>query len=174
MARSDPDREPAGAGGPKAPAAEVVRDTLLEYAERGVFRGFDREEASGGRTDFRFVWLAERSFHLTFDEEASTLTFQRLLPAAGEDPEVLSDLEELVQQRQGGELPEHRSVDPERARVELTRQGDEGDVGLELRIRNEDFEYGVRKILNLVNEIWVRLNYAHQRYLWEEFDAPME
>lgn len=167
------DRERAGDTTTESRAATVVRDTLLEYAERGVFRGFDHEDEGAGATSFRFVWLADRPFHLTFDRDRSTLIFERLLPGADEDQEVRSDLEELVRELQEGDLPEHRSVDPDRATVELRSQSD-GDVALVLRVLNGDFEYGVRRILNLANEIWVRLNYAHQRYLWEEFDAPME
>lgn len=172
MPRPAPDRERADDEERAAPA-DVVRDTLLEYAERGVFRGFDYRKGGEGTTDFRFVWLADRPFHVVFDEKSCTLTFERLLPGAGEDSEVRADLEELVRERQKGDVPEHRRVDPDRATVELVSQ-EGGDAALVLRVRNEDFEYGVRRILNLVNEIWVRLNYAHQRYLWDEFDAPME
>lgn len=158
---------------PEAAPSTTVRDTLLEYAERGVFRGFDHDESEPGTTAFRFSWLAGRPFRLVFDQESSTLSFERLLPAVGEESDLRADLERLLQERLDGDLPEHRKIDPERATVEL-RSHANGDVALDLRVRRDHYEYGVRKILNLVNEIWVRLNYAHQRYLWEELDAPME
>lgn len=151
----------------------AVRNTLLEYAERGVFRGFSHEETEPGRTSFRFSWLAGRSFRLTFDEETATLCFERLLPGVGEDSEVRVDLERLIRKRVEGDVPEHRRVHPDRAVVEL-RSRDGGDADLVLRVIDDDLAYGVRKILNLANEIWVRLNYAHQRYMWQAFDAPME
>lgn len=155
-----------------AGSTTVVRDTFLEYARRGVFRGFDHRETEEG-AEFRFYWLGPRPFHVRFTRERDTLTVDRLLPAIREDSPVLTDLEQLLRERAEGDLPPHRMVDPGRAEVELVRQQDD-HLGLVLRVVDGHHEYGVRKLLNLVNEIWVRLQDAHQRYLWEAFDAPME
>lgn len=149
----------------------MVRETLLEYARRGVFRGFEHRDTDRGE-DFWFHWIGPRAFHVTYDREEGTIAARELLPGAGSEPSVREDLDRLLRERMEGTLP-HRSLDPDKAEVALVDPG-EGDLDLVLRVRDEDLEYGARKLLNLVNEIWVRLNDRHQRYLWEHFDAPME
>ena len=182
------------------PGAHIVRRTLLEYAERGVFRGFDHQfesldDEAGRRATFRFFWIGPRPFRISLSPEGRTLTAEGLLPDLDDHPEVLEDLEPFVARRVGdgedgdsGEyhgigsaesgshpsLPAHRRIDPEKARPSLTpRPGPEG-ADLVVSIRNGHHEYAVRKLLNLINEIWVRLQDRHQRYLWHAFQAPME
>lgn len=153
-------------------SVERVRDTLFEYAQRGVFRGFDHRDGDEG-AEFRFSWLLRRPFRVTYDRSGPTLALEGLLPEADEWPDVRSDLEGLLEDRVEGGLPAHRAVDPDRAAVEL-RSRDDGGLDLVLHVRRDAHEYGTRKLLNLAHEIWVRLNDAHQRYLWEAQGAPME
>lgn len=157
-------------GRDEAPGA--VGDALLEYARRGVIRGFDRRETEDG-AEFRFYWLLRRSFVVRFDGAASTLTLEGLLPEGAEHPEVRADVQRLLDDRMEGRVPPHRAVDPERAGVEV-HDGDGRDLVLVLHVRNDEHAYGVRKLLNVAHEVWVRLNDAHQRYLWDAYRAPME
>ena len=235
-ARSTP--TPTGEGGPSRPT-EIVRDTLLEYAERGVLRGFDHDAGPAappasspeGETaregepsaSFRFFWLGPRPFRITLDDQGRRLTAVGLIPGIEGFPDVRADLERLVEERIGApddegpssvrrnqtdlssSLLSHRRVDPEKATVALvpgseprtgrpvedptgdptgrpgsSENGDADErarpdhLDLVLNVRGRHHEYAVRKLLNLINEIWVRLQDRHQRYLWKHFDASME
>lgn len=190
------------------PSARVVRDTLLEYARRGVFRGFDHQESDGGIV-FRFYWMGPRPYHLVLkpgSDGTDTLTARDLLPVVDDHPGLRADLEGLVGDRSAefedesdsgggagedgsaapsdggpeGEpnrdaatLPPHRRIDPALASAALAPDG-RGGLDLVISVRNGQHEYAARKLLNLINEIWVRLQDRHQRYMWEVFQAPME
>lgn len=192
-----------GEGSATSPA-DIVLDTLREYAERGVFRGFDhhghpgsetREDGEGGVASFRFFWLGPRPFHIDVSPDGATLRVRSPLPALARYPAVRSDVERMIDERLDmgeGPLPPHRRIDPEMVSVELVTAsrpdsdtgagestgsgtpGGEASVDLVVTIREGHHEYAVRKVLNLIHEIWVRLQDRHQRYLWEEFQAPME
>ena len=181
---------------PDPAPAEVVGDTLREYAERGVFRGFDEREDPGAVrgegvdegvvSSFHFFWLGPRPFHITLDSAGETLTARGLLPSVDAHPAVREDLERLIEERAGGSeadgrdagLPPHRRIDPEKATAALVSRQEEPDsaehLDLVFTVRSGHHEYAVRKLLNLINEIWVRLQDRHQRYMWEELQAPME
>lgn len=156
-----------------SPSARVVRDTLLEYARRGVFRGFDHQDTEEGVL-FRFHWMGPRPYRIALragTEGTDALVARHLLPAVKEYPDLRSDLEELLADR--ASQPPHRQIDPDRASAVLTTDED-GGLEIVLSVRNGHHEYATRKLLNLINEIWVRLQDRHQRYLWEVFQAPRE
>ncbi len=194
-------------------SADIVRDTLREYAERGVFRGFDHSRHAGQESgedgekgfasSFRFFWLGPRPFHIDVSPDGAILGVRNPLPALARYPAVRSDVERMIDERLDmgeGPLPPHRRIDPETVSLELTtasrpasgpasRPGSdtgardstgsgvtdaEASLDLVVTIREGHHEYAVRKVLNLIHEIWVRLQDRHQRYLWEEFQAPME
>lgn len=237
------DKHGARAGRPTPPSFRVVRDTLLEYAERGVFRGFDvhvedpldAEVDAGdptlppdvpGRVTFHFFWIGPGPFRLSLGPDGRTLSAEGILPRVADHPGVREDLDGFVGERargvpeveaggrpdepvgrsqrdegpgraegigrdgrdEGGErdgrdgrderpsgptLPPHRRIDPEKARASLV-PGADGDLDLVVSILSDHHEYAVRRLLNLINEIWVRLQDRHQRYLWDVFEAPME
>lgn len=170
------------------PGVQIVRRTLLEYAERGVFRGFDHrfedvDDGADRRATFRFFWIGPRAFRISLGPDGRTLAAEGLLPDIDGYPEVLEDLEPFVSRRGGDDegedgsdprLPAHRRIDPAKARASLVSYAGPARVDLVVSIRNGHHEYAVRKLLNLINEIWVRLQDRHQRYLWDAFEAPME
>ncbi|MGH9661999.1 MAG: hypothetical protein ACRD96_25855, partial [Bryobacteraceae bacterium] len=59
---------------------------LEAYAERGVFRSL-RAATRGNKCEFRFRWLWNLPFSLTFDARLGVLAFPELLPGirAGSD-----------------------------------------------------------------------------------------
>lgn len=193
----------------------MVRDTLLEYARRGVFRGFDHQETGNGIV-FRFYWMGPRPYRLDLRAGADgtdTLTARGLLPAVDDHPGLRTDLEGLLDRRaaataewedaatapipagregepegsaaptagdpdggadrEAATLPAHRTVDPTRASAALSADG-AGGLDLVVTVEDGHHEYATRKLLNLINEIWVRLQDRHQRYMWEVFQAPRE
>ena len=131
---------------------EAVARTLESYARRGVFRGFSQEPVRGGKAAFRMTWHRDRAFEFLFDVPRNTMRFPLVLPNVT-DPKMDRDLREFVRSRHSAALAEHRRIDRRKAQVRCYNRG--GDVSLTLRIANGNDEYGARKLVHLVHEIYM-------------------
>ena len=151
---------------------KAVRESLAGYVERGVFRGFGEAQGRQGRTGFRFLWLNSRSFELSVDPGKHLLTFQRPLPGIPAKSALYAELKDFIRQRHAPELPEHRRIDPLRAEARCSTRRSE--VSVSLLVKDEQYAYGVNRIVNLVHELFVHLGDAHPEYLVENFDVPQE
>jgi hypothetical protein len=146
----------------------VVRKNLQTYADRGVFRGFS--EVKNGQ--FEFVWLIRHRMELSVDTAKAVLRFKQLLPGIPANSALYSELKGFVKDRQATSLPSHRRVDRRRAEVSCSNR--RGSVSVSLRVKNNQYAYGVNRIVNLVHEIFLHLRDAHPEYLSENFDVPQE
>lgn len=63
------------------------------------------------------------------------------------------ELKAFVKERQSDQLPEHRRVNPSKARVALGNKG--GAVSVALTVKDGDFEYATRKAIQMVHEIFL-------------------
>jgi len=153
-------------------ALGVVRKNLRVYADRGVFRGLNEADSPNGKQSFSFVWLGDRPLELDIDTEASLLTFKRLLPNVPSNSELYSDLKRFLRSRCDDDLPRHRRIDAKRANVVWANRASNVSIGL--RVRNNQFAYGLNRLVNLVHEIFVQLNDSHPDYMCENFDVPQE
>jgi hypothetical protein len=145
---------------------------LLAYANRGVFRAFSERALRGGKQAFRFTWLTREPMTMIWDQAEGTLTFDELLPDVARASPLLAEVQELVGSRSSRSLPEHRRIDPRRARAECTWR--RGTVSVVLHVRGRHQAYAVRKGVNLVNEIFTLLHASYPDYLWEAFGLPAE
>lgn len=150
----------------------VVRKTLQEYADRGIFRGFSEHQGRSGKTEFTFLWLTEYSLHLVCDARNASVRFNDFLPAMPVKSAVYADLRKFLRERVEGDLPKHRMVAPGRAAVRFVNR--HGSVSLVLTVYRNQYRYGVKTILNLVNEIFLLLQRSHTEYMWEHFNLPQE
>jgi hypothetical protein len=146
----------------------VVRESLQAYADRGVFRGLS--ETSRGH--FSFVWLIRHQMELQVDTAKHDLRFRQLLPGVPARSLLYADLKDFIHSRHDGELPEHRRIDRRRAEVSCFSRG--GFLSVSLRVKNNQYAYGVNRIVNLVHELFLHLREAHPEYLMENFDVPQE
>lgn len=149
--------------------SETVASILEEYAQRGVFRGYSPAgEVRQGRAVFRLLWHRDRVFDLVFDARQNTMRFPAVLPnvPAG----MYRELKEFVKARQAGDLPEHRRIDPSKARIITSHRG--GLVAIALRVLDGNDEYGARKLIHLVHEIFLTflLDGRYYDYMVENFD----
>ena len=154
---------------------ETVRKTLWEYADRGVIRELTETAARGSRIDFRFLWLLDAPFTLRYDEAQDALTCVDLLPDVPRGSRLYRELGQFLAERStgtGGSLPQHRLVDAKRAHVSLKSRA--GNLSVVLQCKNRQRTYGVRRLLNLVHEIFVFLRASHEDYLWRYFQLPQE
>jgi hypothetical protein len=132
---------------------DVVAAILASYAERRVFQGFSRGPASGGKARFQIAWHRGRVFDLTFDARAGTLRLPELLTAVPADSTMYEDLKDFIRSRQSDDLPDHRQLDARRIQIRTYNRG--GNILLALKAKDGDCEYAVRKLVHLVNEIYL-------------------
>ncbi len=146
----------------------IVRESLQAYADRGVFRGFS--EIKQGH--FSFVWLIRHRMELRVDTAKQTLRFRQLLPGVPADSAMYAELKNFIRQRHDRELPDHRRIDRRRAEAACSNRG--GFVSISLKVKNNQYAYGVNKIVNLVHELFLHLRERRPEYLMENFDVPQE
>lgn len=150
----------------------VVQHNLQAYADRGVFRGLSRRNASRGLPAFEFVWLAQRPLTLSVDAANHVLRFGRILPGVPASSTMYAELKMFIRGRHDHLLPAHRRVDIRRAEASCSNRG--GVVSIALQVKRNHYAYGVNRIVNLVHELFVHLRDAYPDYLVEYFDARQE
>jgi hypothetical protein len=132
---------------------DTVAAVLAGYAERRVFRGFSRGLAAGEKASFQFVWHRDRVFELTFDGRQNTLRLPELLIDVPADITMYEDLKSFIRSRQAGDLPDHRRLDARKIQIRTYNRG--GNILLIFKLKDGDVEYAVRKLVHLVNEIYL-------------------
>ena len=125
-----------------------------------------------GKRNFRFVWLGSRPIEFSLDQDKRLLIFNKLLPNIPSKSILYSDLRSFVKSRNDDALPNHRRVDPRYAEVYCANRF--GDVSIALRVKRNQYAYGLNKLVNLAHEIFVQLNDKYSEYMTENFDAPQE
>src|SRR5215475_15855488 len=146
----------------------VVRENLQAYADRGVFRGFS--EIRNGH--FQFVWVVDHRMELSVDPAKHELRFIRLLPNVPAKSALYAELKRFIDRRHDKELPEHRRIDRKRAEVSCANRG--GFVSVSVKVKNNQYAYGVNRIINLAHELFLHLRERRPEYLMENFDVPQE
>jgi hypothetical protein len=132
---------------------DLVAAVLAGYAERRVFQGFSRRPVSGGKASFQIAWHRGRVFELAFDARAGTLRMPDLLTGIPADLSMDEDLKAFIRSRQSDELPDHRRLDARKTQVRIYNRG--GNILLVMKIKDGDSEYAVRKLVHLINEIYL-------------------
>jgi hypothetical protein len=151
----------------KAPM-NVVREQLKHYADRGIFRGFTET----GNGAFKFAWLINQEMELNVDTTTHLLKFKRLLAGVSAGSALYSDLKSFVEHRHDPDLPAHRRIDRKRAEASCANRG--GVVSVCLKVKNNQYAYGIKRIVNLVHELFLHLRQNYPDYLAENFDVPCE
>jgi len=132
---------------------DIVAEVLAGYAERRVFQGFSRGPISGGKASFQIAWHRGRVFELAFDARAGTLRLPELLTGIPADSTMYEDLQAFIRSRQSDDLPDHRRLDARKIQIRTYNRG--GNVLLVLKVKDADSEYAVRKLVHLINEIYL-------------------
>jgi hypothetical protein len=132
---------------------DVVASVLAGYAGRRVFHGFSRGPKSGGKTSFQIAWHRGRVFQLVFDADAGILRLPELLTGIPADSTMYEELKAFIRSRQSDDLPDHRRLDTHRVHIRTYNR--RGNVSLVLKVKDDDSEYAVRKLVHLINEIYL-------------------
>jgi hypothetical protein len=135
--------------------ARIARVTaILEgYAAKAVFRGFGAHPQAAGKAAYRMIWHHDRPFELLLDIPKKTLRFPAVLPGVPARSPMYRELQAFLKVRQTAEMPEHRRVNPAKARIALSNQ--RGAVSLKLTVKDGDFDYATRKIIHIAHEIFM-------------------
>ena len=131
----------------------VVTGILEGYAAKAVFRGFSAHPGTKGRATYRMIWHHDRPFEMVLDIGEKTLQFPVVLPGVPARSSMYRELQAFLKERQSGALPEHRSVNPAKAR--LASGNNRGTVSITVTVKDGDFDYAARKIIHIVHEIFL-------------------
>jgi hypothetical protein len=145
-------------------AAEQVGDLLEDCAGRGLFSGFSRRETRGGNGEYRLRWHRRQLFEWHWNERRQTLRIGCVLPAVPANSAMYRDLKAWLRARQDEALPDHRRCDPDK--LGLRTYNRDGEVALTLQVLDGDVEYATRKLLALVNEIYLDFLSSGLYYDW--------
>ena len=141
---------------------------LQGYADRAVFRGFSRGPVRGGRAVFRITWHRDRHFDLILDTRRRTLAFPLVLPMVPPRSAMYRKFQDFLKSRSTKDVPAHRRIDPKKAAVRCANRG--GNISLTMRVLKSDYEYGARKLIHLVHEIYLDFLQEYFDYQVEAFD----
>jgi hypothetical protein len=131
----------------------LVTGILEGYAEKAVFRGFSAHPKGGGKAVYKMLWHYDRPFELLLDVAQKTLQFPSVLPGVPARSAMYRELRAFLKARQTDEMPEHRRVNPAKAR--LLSSATRGIVSVKLTVKDGDFDYATRKIIQIVHEIFM-------------------
>lgn len=150
-------------------SSDVVKQTLASYATRGIFRAYGDQPSEDGQSRFSFRWHADATFHLAYDPARRELIFRDLLPDIPSRARMYRELRAFVDASASPTLPEHRRIDPRKTRVAVTSRN--GMVSLVVSLKNSHLEYGVRRAVNLIHELFVVFlrNPLYFSYMVEHF-----
>lgn len=130
-----------------------VAGLVKGYAERGVFRSVSQTEQRGGKTTFKVLWHHGRVFRLVVDPAAHTVSFPALLPGVPSRSPMLKELKAYLHQFETKGVPEHRRIDPKKAKLRVALRG--GNVALALIVKRREYEYCTRRLVNLAHEVFM-------------------
>ena len=152
------------------PSSRIVQEALVGYAQRGMFQAFGEQAGRNGHHAFSFRWHLDTTLHLDYDPARLTLTVRDLLPHVGTRSAMDRELRRFVRERMSPDRREHRRIDPQKATVTVRNR--KGMVSLVVAFQDAHVEYGVRKVVNLVHELFVDfLRYPlYFPYLVEHFN----
>ncbi len=177
--RSERDGHPAGSvqvpaekrrrNGGSERSSEVVRQTLESYAKRGIFRAYGGQPSEGEQSRFSFRWHMDATFHVVYGPSRRELLFSDVLPKIASRSRMYRALRVYVEAHTSPTLPEHRRIDPRKARVTVTNR--DGMISFIVALKDAHLEYGVRKAVNLIHELFVDFlrNPLYFDYLVEHF-----
>lgn len=112
------------------------------------------------------MWHRNRTFDVTVDTRKGIIRCPLVLPEV--DAALYAKLKAFLKSRQSEDQPDHRRIEP--AKAAITSANRAGNVSVTLTIKDTDYEYGVRKFVNLVHEIFLVFLQEHFDYQVEAFD----
>lgn len=107
---------------------------------------------------------------LTVDASVGRLGMTGVLPGIDSKSAMYRQLRAWLRDQQSGRLPAHRGLDPTRAK--LSGYNRQGQLNLYLHSHDRDWPYATRRMVHLVNELYLDFLSDGRYYDWvvETFD----
>ena len=143
---------------------QVVRLVLDHYANRGLLRNVRTTPTVGVTTLFQFTWHYNRTFDLLVDCAASRMEFTGAFPNVSPLSAISLGLSQYIEAMMSENVPIHRRIDRRKTVVSRAHSGT--DVSIVASIADGDFDYAARRLIQVVNEIYVDFlpNSSHYEY----------
>jgi hypothetical protein len=132
---------------------DQVAAILQGYADKAVFRGYNKGQPKSGRVVHKVLWHREQVFELVMDTRRKTMHMPLLLPQVPARSEMYKAFQAFLRSFTDPAVPEHRRIDPRKARVSCANR--RGTVSLTMTVRGGEYEYAARKIVQLVHEVFL-------------------
>ena len=148
----------------------AIRKGLQAYADRGVFQSFAEKPSKAGKIKFQFRYFGDKAMTLEFSEEDHTFVIRSML--ASVSAAMYKELEAFLDELSDPHLPAHRRIDRSSADVHFVKKG--GNVSLVFQVKQNRYQYGVKKLVNLVAWVQTHLQSCHPDYLVHVMGVPEE
>jgi hypothetical protein len=144
--------------------ASSIGPLLGEFVARGAFGSAAPSSRRRGVEVYRIVWFRGQQMELSVNARQARVSLRHVLPPV--TPRSASDrrLRAWLRSREAAELPAHRRLDPRDLRASLRNAG--GDMQLTLVSRTGDTVLAVRRLLHLVNELYLGFLATPECYDW--------
>jgi hypothetical protein len=131
---------------------------------RGVFGAAALPSRKAGRESYRIVWFRDQCMILDVDIPRARASMNGMLPSIEPRSELDRALRAWLRSRQAPDLPAHRRLEPTQFQAGLRNAG--GAVRLDVVSKNGDPAQAARRLLTLVNEIYLDFLTTPERYDW--------
>lgn len=150
--------------------AVQVGDILEQYAQRGIFSAFSRQQQGSKPARFVVQWHRKQNFEWLYDQARQRLRIVCVLPAVPPNSAMHRAFKAWLKARQDDALPDHRRCDKHKLQLKSVNRG--GNISLTATLLDGDINYGVRKMVALINEIYLDFLSSGLYFEWllETFD----
>jgi len=122
----------------------------------------------GKKAAFKICWHRDRSFDFLVDTAKATLHIPLVLPQVPARSAMYREFKGFLAERSSKEMLAHRRIDSKKARVACGNKG--GNVSVTLTVRGGDYEYGARKLIHLIHEVFLTFLQPYFDYQVEVFE----
>ena len=131
--------------------ARAVRDVLLAQVERAALVAFSAGKLRHGRMFFTVQRSAARGYRLLLDVDASSLIVVGLLPGVGEQTSSCRDLRNFIKSCSVPRAASTLRLDRQQGEVRVIVDGK--GVAIAMQVKNAEYEYCARYLVELAEEI---------------------
>lgn len=132
---------------------ELISSILEGYATRGIFAGYRQVSRQSRKADFMVQWHFHRILVIRLDMTKSCLRIPDFLPNVSTVPDLHRELSAYLHHWVSPDRLPHRRIDPGKTNVSCYVRN--GSLSLRFTVEDGDFEYATRKLVHLVNEIFL-------------------
>ncbi len=148
-------------------ASAALARVLRAYAERGMLK--DLTEADEAAS---FALPGAGRVQFVCDPAKRTLTLRGMLPGVPARGVLAADLSALIAACRDERTPLHRRIASDQATVAMRRGG--GGATLVMTLHGADWEWAVRRMMNLAHEVRVMVHVGHPYYAQAQWGASQE